>query len=100
MYEQSKAAKRRFNLGSFHQRYFSGNGIDIGGRPDPLSQYRGIFSRMQNVRVWDRDDGDAQLMEGISDDSYDFLHSSHCLEHMRDVDEALSNWIRIVKFHD
>ncbi|MBV5346213.1 MAG: methyltransferase domain-containing protein, partial [Rhodoferax sp.] len=27
----------------------------------------------------------------------DFVHSSHCLEHMRDVREALKNWIRIVK---
>jgi hypothetical protein len=38
MFEQSKAAKRRFQIGAFHQRYFVGHGIDIGGRPDPLAQ--------------------------------------------------------------
>ena len=52
---------------------------------------------MQEVRIWDRTDGDAQHMQGVDDNSYDFLHASHCLEHMRDVDEALSNWIRIVR---
>ena len=40
-YEQSKAAKRRFDDGAFQSRYFVGRGIDIGGGPDPL----GIPSR-------------------------------------------------------
>ena len=38
MWEQSKAAKRRFHDGAFHSRYFVGNGIDIGGKADPLAQ--------------------------------------------------------------
>ncbi len=97
MWEQSKAAKRRYYSGPFMQRYFVGNGIDVGGKPDPLGQYAGIFPRMTSVRTWDIDDGDAQLMAGVADGSFDFLHSSHCLEHMRDVREALANWIRIVK---
>jgi SAM-dependent methyltransferase len=97
MHEQSKAAKRRFSDGAFHCRYFVGDGIDIGGKPDPLGQYCGLFARMNSVRVWDLADGDAQLMQGVADATYDFVHSSHCLEHMRDVREALKNWIRIVK---
>jgi SAM-dependent methyltransferase len=97
MREQSKAACRRFSDGAFHSRYFVGEGIDIGGKPDPLTQYRGIFSRMSKIRVWDLADGDAQTMTGVGDGTYDFVHSSHCLEHMRDVREALTNWIRIVK---
>jgi SAM-dependent methyltransferase len=97
MHEQSKAAKRRFSDGAFHSRYFVGSGIDIGGAPDPLSQYRGMFHAMGEVRVWDFADGDAQYMPGVPDASFDFVHSSHCLEHMRDVREALRNWIRIVR---
>jgi len=97
MNEQSKAARRRFSDGAFHARYFVGEGIDVGGKPDPLDQYCGLFARMTGVKIWDRPDGDAQLMEGVADGTYDFLHSSHCLEHMRDVWEALENWIRIVK---
>lgn len=97
MNEQSKAAKRRFSDGAFHTRYFVGNGVDIGGRPDPLGQYAHIFGRMESVSVWDIEDGDAQKMEGVADGSFDFVHSSHCLEHMNDVSEAMKNWVRIVK---
>ncbi len=97
MWEQSKAAKRRYDDGAFQQRFFVGRGIDIGGKPDPLAQYASIFARMQSVRTWDREDGDAQLLLGVPDKSFDFVHSSHCLEHMVDVAEALRNWIRVLK---
>jgi SAM-dependent methyltransferase len=97
MWEQSKAAKRRYNDGAFHGRYFVGHGVDIGGKPDPLGQYVGVFPRMLSVRTWDLEDGDAQLMKGVADGSFDFLHASHSLEHMRDVGEALENWTRVVK---
>jgi len=96
-YEQSKSLKRRFNLGAFHQRYYVGHGVDIGGKPDPLGQYSGIFPRMLSAKTWDLDDGDAQYMKGVEDNHFDFVCSSHCLEHMRDPKEALGNWIRIVK---
>lgn len=97
MWEQSKSAKRRFSIGAFHNRYFVGHGIDVGGKPDPLSQYIGIFPRMLSVRIWDMPDGDAQLLNGVPDDHFNFLHASHCLEHMKDVNQALGNWIRVVK---
>lgn len=98
MYEQSKAAKRRFSDGGFHSRYFVGKGLDIGGGPDPLGQYRGIFAGMGEVDTWEYDEhGDAQYMAGVAEASYDFLHASHCLEHMRDVREALRNWTRVVR---
>jgi ubiquinone/menaquinone biosynthesis C-methylase UbiE len=96
-WEQTKAAKRRYNIGAFHNRYFVGTGIDIGGKPDPLGQYINIFPKMDSVRIWDIEDGDAQYLKGVPDNNYDFLHSSHCLEHMVDVYEALQNWIRVVK---
>lgn len=96
-YEHSKSMKRRYNDGHFHARYFVGQGIDVGGKPDPLGQYRGIFRNMGEVRVWDLEDGDAQMMASVADNTYDFLASSHCLEHMHDPREAFGNWIRIVK---
>lgn len=52
---------------------------------------------MKTCRTWDIDDGDAELMASISDDSFDFVHSSHCLEHMRNPLVALNNWLRILK---
>jgi ubiquinone/menaquinone biosynthesis C-methylase UbiE len=97
LYEQSKAVKRRFNDGAFHSKYFVGDGVDIGGGPDPLGQYARVFSLMLSAQTWDLEDGDAQKMGGVQDGRYDFLASSHCLEHMVDPREALSNWIRVVK---
>jgi len=97
MWELSKSIKRRFNVGLFHSSYFVGNGVDIGGKPDPLEQYIEVFSRLNSVKTWNLEDGDAQYMNGIADGKYDFVCSSHCLEHMVDVQEALKNWIRIVK---
>lgn len=97
MWEQSKAARRRFSEGAFHTRYFVGEGIDIGGKPDPLGQYIEIFPLLMRVQTWDLEQGDAQFMQGVPDDHFDFVHSSHCLEHMHDARVALGNWARIVK---
>jgi SAM-dependent methyltransferase len=97
VWEQSKAAKRRFHDGAFHSRYFVGDGIDIGGKPDPLGQYAGIFGMMRSARTWDLDDGDAQYLASVPNETFDFVHSSHCLEHMVDVYEAMRNWIRVLK---
>jgi SAM-dependent methyltransferase len=97
MWEQSKAAKRRFGDGAFHTRYFVGEGIDIGGKPDPLGQYVSIFPCLIRVHTWDLEQGDAQFMQGVPDGRFDFVHSSHTLEHMQDARVALANWARIVK---
>jgi len=52
---------------------------------------------MGSVRTWDWEDGDAQLMAGVEDCSVDFVHSSHCLEHLVDPAVGLKNWIRVLK---
>ena len=36
-------------------------------------------------------------MPGVADSQFDFVYSSHCLEHMRSVDEALFHWARILR---
>lgn len=95
--EQSKSAKRRFNDGNFHSKYFVGRGVDIGAGPDSLEKLACVFRGITKVDSWDMPQGDAQLMESVKDDTYDFVHSSHCLEHMVDPHIALRNWIRITK---
>ena len=74
-----------------------GDGIDIGGKPDPLALYTGLFPLLRSVRTWDVEDGDAQHMVGVADASFDFVHSSHCLEHLPDPAAALRHWLRIVR---
>jgi len=97
MNEASKAIVRRMHDVRFATRYFVGNGIDVGAGNDPISQYHEFFPGMRDVRVWDMPDGDAQLLAGVPDAAFDFAHSSHCLEHMRDPAQALRNWFRVVK---
>src|SRR5688572_5302776 len=97
MRELSKSIQRRMHDSNFIRRYFVGNGVDIGGKPDPLALYSEFFPLMKSVKTWDLEDGDAQFMEGVGDNSLDFISSSHCLEHLHDPFEALKNWVRIVR---
>lgn len=79
------------------RKYFSGRGVDIGGKPDPLLLYKELFPLIECIKTWDLEDGDAQQMAGVADETYDFVFSSHCLEHVHDPLEALRNWLRILK---
>lgn len=97
MLEQSKSARRRYYDGNFITRYFRGSGIDIGAGQDVIAQYGRQFPLITAVRGWDMPDGDAQYLASIPDNTFDFVHSSHCLEHMQDPQVALRNWIRVAK---
>jgi SAM-dependent methyltransferase len=97
MRELTKSINRRTTDSRFLRSYFVGDGIDIGGAPDPLSLYLDFFPLIKSVKVWDLPDGDAQFMENVLDESFDFVHSSHCLEHLKDPVQGLSNWFRILK---
>lgn len=87
MGETSKRRAVRESTGWF-TKYLKGAGIDIGCGDDPVTP--------DCVR-WDKEQGDAQLMAGVADSSYDWVYSSHCLEHIQDPSEALRNWWRILK---
>jgi SAM-dependent methyltransferase len=97
MKECSKSIQRRLADSNFIRKYFVGEGIDIGGKPDPLLLHSEFFPLMQGVKTWDWEDGDAQYLKGLGDCSLDFVHSSHCLEHLVDPFEGLRNWFRVVK---
>jgi SAM-dependent methyltransferase len=90
MRETSKMHAARVVAGHF-DAYLRGDGIDIGCGDDPLRPITG------SVVAWDIPQGDAQVMAGVSDGRFDFVYSSHCLEHLPDVPDALRNWCRILK---
>ena len=96
-HEASKAARRRAKDPAFTDVYLVGEGVDIGAGPDGLSKLKELFPRITAVRDWDIPDGDAMLMQSVSDATFDFVHSSHCLEHLYSPAVALTNWLRIVK---
>jgi SAM-dependent methyltransferase len=97
MRECSKSIGRRLSDSNFVRKYFVGNGIDIGGKPDPLLLYTELFPLIKSVRVWDWEDGDAEFMNGVADDTFDFVFASHCLEHLRDPKVGIANWFRILR---
>jgi SAM-dependent methyltransferase len=97
MRELSKSIIRRRFDARFSSSYFVGEGIDIGGKPDPLALYSEFFPLMGNVRIWDWEDGDAEFMSSVPDETFDFVHSSHCLEHLKNPEIGLLNWFRILK---
>lgn len=89
MRETSKLINYRNKMG--YSRFFKGIGIDIGAGNDPL-----IWPNCA-VTTFDLMDGNGQLLAGIQDESFDFVYSSHCLEHMVDPKEAVGNWLRVCK---
>ena len=95
--ETTKARLRRATDTRYVTQYFVGKGVDIGCGEDSLGKHRDHYSNIDSVRAWDLPDGDAQYMAGVADNAFDFVHSSHCLEHLRDPHEGLSNWIRICR---
>ncbi len=88
--ETSKCKELRKQLGHF-DLYLNGEGLDIGCGPDKLIIENGV------VLGWDLQQGDATFLGGLEDNSFDFVYSSHCLEHMYDVGTALANWTRVLK---
>jgi len=97
MHESSKSIFSKIKDSRYATRYLVGHGVDIGAGSDSLGLYEEFFPLMKSCRAWDMDDGDAELMASVADNTFDFVHSSHCLEHMRDPLHALNNWLRILK---
>lgn len=85
--ETFRAHNRRLREG-FFDKYCHGEGLDVGYGGDVI---------VPNCAGWDFQNGDAQYLAGIDDESFDFVYSSHCLEHMYDVRISLQNWFRVVR---
>ena len=87
MNEAEKNAHRREGDGEY-AALFTGKGIDIGCGATPVTK---------TCDTWDKGQGDATYMAGMQDETYDWVFSSHCLEHVERPDVALENWFRLVK---
>lgn len=94
--ETRKSYERRVREG-FFAKYIVGRGIDIGcgrvdshGGADPISSDYCFHH--------DKDVCDALWMDFFQDEEFDYVYSSHCLEHIEDPITAIKNWYRILKF--
>lgn len=91
MNESTKMEARRTKRDDYRRGMLFGKGIDIGCGPDPLRVPCGTVDR------WDQEEGDAQSLEGVPLNHYDFCYSSHCLEHLRDPIRAIARWLEVTK---
>jgi len=88
---------RRVHDARFATRYFVGHGIDIGCGNDPLNDQREHFPLIESCLPWDIVDGDAQKMEMDAGVQFDFIYSSHCLEHLHSPLVALRRWCDLLR---
>jgi predicted SAM-dependent methyltransferase len=79
-----------------YDKFFSGVGIDIGCGNDLLSKE--IFTNIKQIDPYDIKDGDATYCKNIENEKYNFVYSSHCLEHLQYPYLAFQNWLRICKY--
>ena len=70
------------------QALFRGRGLDIGCGPDPVRP---------DAQPFDLLDGDANDITRFVHEDFDYVYSSHCLEHMRDPRAALADWWTLVR---
>lgn len=84
----NETTKTKRLWGAAELALFRGTGIDIGCGPDPV---------FPHARRFDREDGDANVITRHVTATFDWVYSSHCLEHMHDPHAALQEWWRLVK---
>ncbi len=80
---KSKAIWSELELG-----VLKGKGIDVGSGPDPV---------FDTARKFDVTEGDANEITRYVSETFDYVYSSHCLEHMHDTAKALAGWWQLVK---
>ncbi len=83
-----EASKTKEILNNYEKSLLDGKGIDIGCGLDPI---------MPNARPFDMDDGDANVITKYVDEQFDYVFSSHCLEHMNGPIDAIQEWWKLVK---
>jgi SAM-dependent methyltransferase len=73
----------------FFKKYLSKSVLDIGAGADPVVPHAQIFDLPQ---------GDANnILNYLQNETFDCVHSSHCLEHMHDPKKSLKDWWSLVK---
>jgi SAM-dependent methyltransferase len=84
----NETTKTRKLWGELEISILTGKGIDIGCGPDPITP---------DVYRFDREIGDANEITKYVHEEFDFVFSSHCLEHMRDPRKAIQEWWKLVR---
>jgi SAM-dependent methyltransferase len=84
----NECSKSKQYWGPIEKEATRGKGIDIGCGPDPVTP---------DARPFDIEHGDANVITQYVKEQFDFVYSSHCLEHMREPRAAILEWWKLVK---
>jgi SAM-dependent methyltransferase len=84
----NETTKAKPYWGAIEKAAIQGRGIDIGCGPDPVTP---------DARRFDLADGDANVASQFVKEQFDFVYSSHCLEHMHDPRRTILDWWKLVK---
>ena len=71
-----------------YEAILKGRGLDIGCGGSPITD---------DCDRWDREQGDAQYLVGVQPETYDWIVSSHLLEHVKDPAVAVAIWWKALK---
>ena len=87
MNEASKT--RTIRNSDFYSRYMNDSVLDIGCGPDLV---------VPHATPFDQEDGDAnEILNYFKPESFSCVHSSHCLEHMKNPQKSIADWWTLVK---
>jgi predicted SAM-dependent methyltransferase len=75
--------------GPLEKRAIQDNGIDIGCGPEPGDP--------PGARRFDLEHGGANVISQYVKEQFDFVYSSHCLEHMHDPRMTVLDWWELVR---
>ncbi len=84
----NETSKLRKIWGKYEYTLITGYGIDIGCGDDPI---------LATVKRFDMEDGDANRIGNYINGEFDFVFSSHCLEHLFNPKESLKEWWNLVR---
>jgi SAM-dependent methyltransferase len=84
----NETSKSKQYWGPLERQATLGGGIDIGCGPDPVTP---------EARRFDAEDGDANVISQYVKEQFDFVYSSHCLEHMHDPRVTVLDWWTLVR---
>jgi len=83
-----ETTKSRKYWGDLEKSVLVGRGIDIGCGTDPV---------LPDCLRFDKADGDANEASQYVSDQFDYVYSSHCLEHMHDPRKTILDWWKLVR---
>lgn len=107
-----RSRKARVQRSLLAQKYFSGNGAEIGAFVQTImtpkassttyiDQYPASYwlnTDYGHLKIVDPDIiDDAKRLSSIESGTFDYLAAAHVLEHIDDPIEAMKNWLRVVK---